>query len=114
MSRRRKLLLITHHSSLITRFMLYRHLLRDALEEKREDFLSFDRAWREDVDDYVRRLRALAGRHAREVEAALASVKEPGAIPTDELDRMGSLVVPFGRRWRSHEESRRWAIDALE
>src|SRR5256885_5146146 len=94
--------------------MLYQHLLSRALEDKREDFLRFDRAWREDVSDYVRRLRAIEGRGAQEVEAALNAVKEPGAIPSDELDQAGSMVVSFGKRWRTHEESRRWAIDALE
>jgi hypothetical protein len=94
--------------------MLYQHLLSRALEDKREDFLRFDRGWREDVGDYVRRLRELAGRGTQEVEVALSAVKEPGAIPSDELNRAGSLVVPFEKRWRTHEESRRWAIDALE
>src|SRR3954469_9133297 len=94
--------------------MLYQHLLSRALEAKREDFLRFDQAWREGVGDYVRRFGALDGRGARDVEGALAAVKEPGAIPSDELDRAGSMVVPFGKHWRTHEESRRWAIDALE
>src|SRR5436305_2985483 len=94
--------------------MLYTHLLKAALEGKREDFVRLDRAWREDVGDYVRRLRALAGRGEHEICDALAAVKEPGAIPSSEIDQAGSMVVPFGRRWRTHEESRRWAIDALQ
>jgi hypothetical protein len=94
--------------------MLYQHLLSGALEDKREDFLRFDRGWREDVRDYVRRLRVLGGQSAREVVGALSNAKEPGAIPSDELDRAGSIVIPFGRTWRSHEDARRWAIDALE
>ena len=105
-----------HHSSfIIHRFVivLHQHLLSRALEGKREDFVRFDRAWREDVRDYVRRLRALAGRSAREVAEALSTTKEPGAIPSDELDRAGKMVIPFGRGFRTHEEARRWAIDAL-
>ena len=93
--------------------MLYAHLLSRALEGKREDFVRFDRAWREDVADYVRRLRAIDGRAEREILDALAAVKEPGAIPSGEIELAGSIVIPFGRRWRTHEESRRWAIDAL-
>ncbi|HKC64113.1 MAG TPA: DNA double-strand break repair nuclease NurA [Pyrinomonadaceae bacterium] len=93
--------------------MLYSHLLSRALEGKREDFVRFDREWREAVGDYVGRLRAIAGRAERDILDALAAVKEPGAIPSGELDRAGSIVLPFGRRWRTHEESRRWAIDAL-
>ncbi|HJU53785.1 MAG TPA: DNA double-strand break repair nuclease NurA [Pyrinomonadaceae bacterium] len=94
--------------------MLYHHLLSQALAAKREEFLRFDRAWREDVRDYVLRLGALGRESAAEVTSRLSSSKEPGAIPSDELDRAGSVVVPFGRRWRSHEEARRWAVDVLE
>jgi hypothetical protein len=94
--------------------MLYQHLLSRELESKREDFLRFDRSWREDVQDYVRRLRALGGQSAQSVALAVSAFEEPGAIPSDELDRADSVVVPFGSRWRSHEEARRWAIDALE
>jgi hypothetical protein len=94
--------------------MLYQHLLSQALESKREEFLQFDRSWREDVRDYVRRLNALGGRSAQEVRVAVAASKEPGAIPSEELDRAGSIVVPFGKSWRTHEEARRWAIDTLE
>jgi hypothetical protein len=93
--------------------MLYQHLLSRALEGKREDFLRFDRAWHEDVRDYVCRLRALDGRSPQDIAAALSVVKEPGAIPSEELERAGSMVIPFGCSWKTHEEARRWAIDAL-
>ncbi|HYG81366.1 MAG TPA: DNA double-strand break repair nuclease NurA [Pyrinomonadaceae bacterium] len=94
--------------------MLYQHLLSQALAAKREEFLRFDRAWREDVRDYVLRLRALGRESAAATAERLSASKEPGAIPSDELDRARSVIVPFGRRWRSHEEARRWAVDALE
>ncbi|MDT4895590.1 MAG: hypothetical protein QOH25_667 [Acidobacteriota bacterium] len=94
--------------------MLYQHLLSQALESKREEFLLFDRSWREDVLDYVGRLRALGRRKAQGVAAAVSASKEPGAIPSLELDSAGSIVIPFGRSWRTHEEARRWAIDVLE
>ncbi|MGZ9143865.1 MAG: hypothetical protein ACXW4O_16170, partial [Candidatus Binatia bacterium] len=84
---------------------------RQALESKREEFLLFDRSWRADVRDYARRLRALDGRSARDVIDAVSTCKEPGAIPSDELDRAGSMALPFGKTWRTHEEARRWAID---
>jgi hypothetical protein len=94
--------------------MLYQHLLSRELENKREEFLRFDRAWSEDVRDYIHRLHALGGRSAQDVTGALAVVKEPGAIPSAELDSAASIVVPFDKRWRSHEEARRWAIATLE
>jgi hypothetical protein len=94
--------------------MLYQHLLSQALEGKREEFLRFDKAWRIDVRDYVRRLQALGVQTSQDVAAALSAVKEPGAIPSSELESAGSIVVPFGKTWRTHEEARRWAIKTLE
>ena len=94
--------------------MLHHRLLSQALAAKREEFLRFDRAWREDVRDYVLRLRALGRESAAATAQRLSASKEPGAIPSEELDHAGSVVVPFGRRWRSHEEARRWAVDVLE
>jgi hypothetical protein len=94
--------------------MLYHHLLSQALESKRDEFLRFDRTWREDVRDYVRRLRSLGGRSAAEIVAAISTAKEPGAIPSSELDSAGAVVIPFRQQWRTHEEARRWAIEALE
>jgi hypothetical protein len=94
--------------------MLYQHLLSQALESKREEFLSFDRSWRADVRDYVRRLRTLGHQGSREVVASISTSKEPGAIPSDELDRAGTITIPFDKSWRTHEEARRWAIEVLE
>jgi hypothetical protein len=94
--------------------MLYPHLLSEALQKQREDFVRFGRLWQDNVHDYARRLRALNGRTAQEVsDAALKIAKEPGALPSIELERFGSMIVPFDERWRTHEEARWWAIDAL-
>lgn len=93
--------------------MLYRNLLTKALEDKRADFTSFDRLWRDDVRDYARRLRLLGRRTAAEVRLATAAIPAPGALPSSELEQSASMIVPFEERWRSHEEARRWAIEAL-
>ena len=99
--------------------MLYRQRLIEELGARREEFVSFGREWAADVGDYARRLAGLGGRTAAEIgrdaEAGLAAgaARAPGALPAGELDREKSFVVPFGRRWRSHEESRAWAVDAL-
>lgn len=93
--------------------MLYPNLLTKALEDKRDDFTSFDRVWREDVCDYARRLRLLGKRTVAEVRLETAAVPAPGALPSIELERAASMVIPFGERWRNHEEARAWAIRAL-
>jgi hypothetical protein len=94
--------------------MLYRNLLVDALRERRDEFMRFDRAWREDVRDYAGRLRGLEGQTAQAVREVVGAARTPGALPSGELDQAGSFVVPFGRSWRTHEEARRWAIDVLQ
>lgn len=93
--------------------MLYRNLLADALRERREDFMRFDREWRAHVRDYTHRLRSLDGQSSQAVRLAVGSARTPGALPSAELDQSGSLVVPFEVNWRSHEEARRWALDVL-
>ncbi len=94
--------------------MLYHSLLKNELNERLDEFVRFERAWREDVSDYANRLRGLDGRTAVEVCDAVSAYKEPGALPSEELDSHGSMIVPFRERWRTHEEARRWAIEALQ
>jgi hypothetical protein len=93
--------------------MLYRSLLSEALTDRREEFVRFDREWRDDVRDYARGLRLLDGQTSQEIRRAVGETSAPGALPSTELERGGSLVVPFGERWRTHEEARRWAVRAL-
>jgi hypothetical protein len=94
--------------------MLYHHLLTDALDKQREDFTRFDRSWRDEVRAYARRLRALEGKTAESVRRAASATNNPGALPSRELDVNGSMIVSFGKPWRTHEEARRWAIEALQ
>ncbi len=96
--------------------MLYRQHLLSELHARRESFVSFERTWGAEVRAYARRLRALGGHSAAEIaHAGQAQGKrhQSNALPADELERAGSFVVPFGARWRSHEEARRWALTAL-
>jgi len=90
--------------------MLYHSRLTRALEERRDEFVRFEHALRDEVGEAAGRLRALSGRTAAEV-AALAGSRT--SFPSDELDRARGVVLPFGRSWRSHEEARRWAVGAL-
>ncbi|HEX8177314.1 MAG TPA: DNA double-strand break repair nuclease NurA [Pyrinomonadaceae bacterium] len=94
--------------------MLYRNLLAEALGKRREEFLRFDKSWRESVAEYVERLRMLGSLSAEEVRASAGRASiSPGALPSTELDNAGSMIVPFGKRWATHEEARAWAVDVL-
>lgn len=97
--------------------MLYRQHLLSELHARRESFVAFERTWGKEVRAYARRLRALGGRDAAEIERATQAQAgqrhKANALPADELERAGAFVVPFGARWHSHEEARRWALSAL-
>jgi hypothetical protein len=93
--------------------MLYRNLLSEALTDRREEFARFDREWRADVRDYARGVRLLGGLSAQEIRRAVGETSAPGALPSTELERAGSMAVPFVERWRTHEEARHWAVRAL-
>jgi hypothetical protein len=97
--------------------MLYRQHLISELHARRESFVTFERAWSTEVRDYARRLRALAGRSAAEIKSATeveGKRHRPNALPGAELEGVGAPVVTFAARWRSHEEARRWALQALQ
>ncbi|HMF55516.1 MAG TPA: DNA double-strand break repair nuclease NurA [Pyrinomonadaceae bacterium] len=93
--------------------MLYPSLLTKELNERREEFVNFDRSWRERTSDYAGRLLALRPDALGEIERSPLFAKKAGALPSHELESAGSMVIPFGLTWRNHEEARRWAIDAL-
>jgi hypothetical protein len=93
--------------------MLYRTHVISALEKTREDFARFERSLRGEVGELAARLLALAGRTGEEVRRASGAREARLAYPSDELERAGGAVVPFGGAWRSHEEARRWALGAL-
>jgi hypothetical protein len=93
--------------------MLYRTHVITALEDKRGEFVSFARSLRGEVGELAARLRALAGRTSAEVRRESNADAARVAYPSDELEAKGAAVVPFGAAWRSHEEARRWALEAL-
>jgi hypothetical protein len=94
--------------------MLYRNLLAEALGLRREEFLRFDREWRERVREYCERWRLLDALSSEEVRRRAESARiSSGALPSTELDQAGSMVVPFGKSWATHEEARAWALDTL-
>lgn len=81
--------------------------------EKREEFLTFDNEWRKDVVEYARQLAALGSMGSGPLRDKLSEVRAPGALPSADLDELKSISIPFSYTWKSHEEARRWALEAL-
>jgi len=98
--------------------MLYPTLLISALQNRREEFVTYVSASNEDALEYAESLRSLSGKPSKEIAALFSSSLPagvvPDALPTDELDREGSVSISFDRKWRSHEEARRWAVGVLQ
>jgi hypothetical protein len=98
--------------------MLYPTLLISALQERREEFVSYANASNQDALEYAESLCNLSGTPAKEIAAMFQSPLPagvvPDALPTDELDSEGSVSISFDRTWRSHEEARRWAVGVLQ
>ncbi|HYH87457.1 MAG TPA: DNA double-strand break repair nuclease NurA [Pyrinomonadaceae bacterium] len=93
--------------------MLYRTHVINALEERRAQFVSFERTLRDEVGELAARVRSLAGLKAADVRREAGADAARVTSPSDELERAGGAVFPFGAGWRSHEEARRWALDRL-
>lgn len=104
--------------------MLYTEKLMAELERKRALFTSYDERYGRQREAWREALAALGARYPaaaalrRALDAALANAEHPhaaGALPTGEYDRWRELgrsgppVLPFGRSFAHHEESRAWA-----
>jgi hypothetical protein len=93
--------------------MLFKQNLSTQFQERREEFLSFDRILRADLSGCARHLALIGMLESSEIKLRAGVARAPGATPSAELDEVRSAVIAFGTSWRSHEEARRWALDIL-
>ena len=104
--------------------MLYTEKLVAELERTRALFAAYDERYTQQRETWRDALAALGARYPnaaalqQALDAALANAERPhaaGALPTSEYDRWRQLgrsgppVLPFGRSFAHHEESRAWA-----
>jgi len=95
--------------------MLYGDKLNKALNERKEDFARFDTVWRDEIRSYSSRINSLAEKSQEEIQNILNQSSElSGALVSNELDTYKSFFVSFEKRWRNHEEARRWAGEVLK
>lgn len=93
--------------------MLFRELLIQELNNKRDDFARFAQSQSDEIESYIALLSELSAKTSAEIAERLGS-KDVGAIPSNELDRFHALSVTFEPRWRNHEEARKWALEVLQ
>ncbi|MDI7274711.1 MAG: DNA double-strand break repair nuclease NurA [Anaerolineae bacterium] len=93
--------------------MLDLRKVAQALADKRQLFRGYSESQGSLLEHYRRQWLEVSATPRGTIEERLRASAWPGARPTDEHDRQ-EPVIPFGRRWRNHEEARVWARQVLE
>lgn len=94
--------------------MIFRELLANQLEEKKNDFTEFSNNQQGSLQLYLSKIGRLEQTPIEEIQTRLESQTETGAMPSVELARQKSLAIRFTESWNNHEESRRWAYEILQ
>lgn len=94
--------------------MLFRDLLNDQLEKKREAFVRYFDDQMGEMQFYKAALGRLEKLSLKEIIERLADVTDFGAMPADEIEHDKSFAFPFDQLWQNHEQARRWAESILE
>ncbi len=91
---------------------LYSDRTAAALYAKSDDFKTAEQELREDLKKLREAQAAFENMSKAEIEAAVAEIPHPGALPTWEQDEK-PFIIPFGHRWTDHREARDWAAQVL-
>jgi hypothetical protein len=93
--------------------MIQRDKILKQLQSKRDQFVAFEDSFQDEAGKYHDALDRMAMLPSSEVTRKLATVKTPGALPTEEFDAAAGLRIDFPHKWKNHQEAREWAFDAL-
>ncbi len=93
--------------------MLYRELLSNELHNQREDFVRFAETQTSDLTGYLQILKQISRLSSAEVVRKISKTENPGAIPSEELDKNNLFSLSFSESWENHEQARRWAFEIL-
>ena len=93
--------------------MIQRDKILQQLQSKRDQFVAFEDSFQDEAGKYHDALDRMAMLPSSELTRKLATVKTPGALPTEEFDAAAGLRIDFPHKWKNHQEAREWAFDAL-
>jgi NurA domain len=93
--------------------MIQRDKILKQLQSKRDQFVAFEDSFQDEAGKYHDALDRMAMLPSSELTRKLATVKTPGALPTEEFDAAAGLRIDFPHKWKNHQEAREWAFDAL-
>lgn len=82
------------------------------LNQKREDFTTFDKTALQELQQYVSALRQMAEVSRDELTAALVNFQDCGARPLEGGD-VANWIVPSQLEWQNREESLEWVKQQL-
>ncbi|MDX2272641.1 MAG: DNA double-strand break repair nuclease NurA [Cyanobacteriota bacterium] len=84
------------------------------LEQKREQFDSFDLHSSERRQQYLNAMRQLKDWPSLKIYEQLSTVSFPGSLPTEEWDHYASWQIPFAHDFHNHEESLLWVNQTIQ
>ena len=93
--------------------MIQRDKILQQLQSKRDQFVAFEDSFQDEAGKYHDALDRMTMLPSSELTRKLATVKTPGALPTEEFDAAAGLRINFPHKWKNHQEAREWAFDAL-
>jgi len=93
--------------------VFYRDKVINALDEKRAALNQLDHEQRARLQELSEASDALTGMSAAALRERLAPEKVPGALPTDEFDRVPGIRIPFPEAWDNLTAMRHWASGTL-
>jgi len=93
--------------------MIQRDKILQQLQSKRDQFVAFEDSFQDEAGKYHDALDRMTMLPSSELTRKLATVKTPGALPTEEFDAAAGLRIDFPHKWKNHQEAREWAFDAL-
>ncbi len=85
----------------------------NSLQQKRDDFSRFDAENFKILELYRSALQDAMCQTSEQINQALRSVRDCGALPLESLDAKSSWILPFEQRWNSREESLAWVRSQL-
>jgi hypothetical protein len=84
-----------------------------SLQEKRDDFSSFDAEAFRLLELYRSALKQAMGEPSQQIHQKLLAVQDCGAMPLEPFDGQASWILPFEQTWNNREESLIWVRNQL-
>jgi len=93
--------------------MIHPKKIQSALEAKKEFFKNIDLELQKDFQSLNKSINEYESLDVDEILEKISEVNQPGSYPTQEHSVAANMVIPFGKQWNNHQESREWAKEKI-